>query len=207
MTAAQELIRLVSPPGNIQESPNWAHIEGRLGWQLPTDYKWLVGAYGPGVFDEFIHVLQPGTEFEPISLVGSCRRAVEILHQLKSGGEDIPYEVRELAPVAKTDNGDTVYWVRRPEDSPDSWSVVANSARGHEWPKFDGGIVEFLTAVLSGRYRVPIFPEDFPDPQPKFDQYGARELRSLPDFGSGGSTGIFGVSDSNGSEVFSATFR
>lgn len=143
MTAEEDLLRLVAPPADAQVEIDWLALEGRLGFRLPSDYKWLVGRYGAGSFDSFLHILQPDSPFEPIVLERSAARAVEILDQLRGSGEFIPYGTEELLPVGTTDNGDTIYWVQRPADEPDSWVVTVNAARGVKWPQFDGGIVEF----------------------------------------------------------------
>jgi hypothetical protein len=177
MSARQDLVRLVNPPSAVHSEVDWAAFEVQLGWRLPADYKWLVETYGAGSFDDFLHVLQPDTEFQPIALEISYRRAVEVLSQLKESGEQIPYGIDEIAPVAKTDNGDTVYWVRRPADDPDSWSIVTNAARGVMWPQYEGGIVEFLVAVLSKARRIAIFPDGFPSDRPTFKQYPPRRPR------------------------------
>ncbi|WP_405924342.1 hypothetical protein [Streptomyces sp. NBC_00035] len=107
----------------------------------------------------------------------SVDRAAEILDDLRESGGKVPYETNELLPVGKTDNGDTVYWVTRPEGAPNSWTVVANGARNMKWPHFDGGIVDFLVAVLSGAHRVDVFPNDFVRAEPVFDGYPSPDAR------------------------------
>lgn len=163
MSMSDELMRLAPPPAEAPAaSVDWERLESSLGVVLPGDYKWLVEVYGPGKFGNFLYVLQPSSPFVPIRLVESARRSVEILEQLAENGEALPYTPRELMPVAKTDNGDTVYWVMRPESDADSWGIVGNAARNVVWPEFDGGIVEFLVAVLSGVRYFEIFPRSFP---------------------------------------------
>ncbi|GAA5003372.1 SMI1/KNR4 family protein [Streptomyces siamensis] len=177
MTAQDDLLQLVPPPEGAEVEVDWPRFEEALGVVLPDDYKWLVERYGPGSFNSFLYILQPVSPFHPTRLVESADRAAEILDELRENGEKIPYETDELLPVGKTDNGDTLYWVTRPEVQPNSWTVVANGARNTEWPHFDGGIVAFLVAVLSGAHRVEIFPRDFQKAQPVFEGYpspGAR---------------------------------
>jgi hypothetical protein len=168
-----DLLRLVAAPARQDGDRDWSAIEAVLGTRLPSDYKWLVEHYGPGSFDEFVHVFQPGTPIEPVQLEKQAERTAWALDYLRSGGEAVPYENSELLSVCKTDNGDVGYWLRRPADSPDSWNIVVNEARGPRWSLFDGGIVEFLVAVLSGNHRVTVFPDDFPSDQPEFAPYEA----------------------------------
>jgi len=177
VTARDELLRAVPPPADVDVRVDWAQVEDALGVALPDDYKWLVERYGPGSFDDFLHIFQPDSPFYTIRLLESSERAAEILDQLREGGEEIPYETDELLAVGATDNGDTVYWVTRPEDAPNAWTVTANGARNDKWPHFEGGLVEFLAAVMSGAHHMDVFPRNFPKPDPVFTPYpppGAR---------------------------------
>jgi hypothetical protein len=176
MSAREELMRLAPAPAEGSAVViDWEQFEGSLGVTLPSDYKWLIEAYGPGTFDDFFYVLQPASPFEPIRLAESARRATEILQQLAEHGEAMPYSPGELMPVAKTDNGDTVYWVKRPEDQPGLWTITGNGARNTKWPEFSGGIVEFLLAILSGARRFDIFPCGFPSAHPAFEKFSPRQ--------------------------------
>lgn len=174
MTVADELLRVVEPPEPPPSaSVDWASLEGRIGTKLPNDYKWLIERYGPGSFDEFVHVLQPVTRNDAIRLEHRLERTSWTLDYLRRGGEEVPYSNDELLQAAATDNGDFIYWVRKPPEAPDSWTIVVNEARGPRWVTFKGGLVAFLAAVLSGSFTVPVFPDDFPDAQPQFEPYGA----------------------------------
>ena len=179
MNDEDELLRLIPAPGDIAADTDWAALEERLGVRLPSDYKWLVEQYGPGKFADFLHVLQPVTQFAPIRLEDSANRASEILEQLRESGETIPYLTEELIPVGTTDNGDTIYWVRRPEPDPDRWKITVNAARNTQWPEFNGGIVQFLVATLSGHHRCEVFPNSFPGKEPAFSKYAIRASRRV----------------------------
>jgi hypothetical protein len=87
----------------------------------------------------------------------ACRFPLEL-----DRNEEHPYPVDELLPVDTTDNGDSIYWVTRPLDAPDLWTITGNEARDVHWPTFGGGIVDFLMAVLTGRRYFEIFPKSFP---------------------------------------------
>jgi hypothetical protein len=63
---------------------DWEQFEGSLGVTLPSDYKWLIEAYGPGTFDDFFYVLQPASPFEPIRLAESARRQQRFFSSLPS---------------------------------------------------------------------------------------------------------------------------
>jgi len=173
MTSRDDLVRLVPPPSRQLGQPDWDAVEARLGTQLPSDYRWLVERYGPGSFDEFLHVFQPGSSVEPIQLEHQAERTAWALDYLRNGGEAIPYQNSELLSFGRTDNGDVCYWLRHPADNPDEWKVVVNEPRGPRWSTFERGVVEFLIGVLSGTHRVSVFPDDFPSDEPEFAPYEA----------------------------------
>ncbi|WP_051366929.1 SMI1/KNR4 family protein [Hamadaea tsunoensis] len=175
MSILDELILVVEPPpAGVVPAPDWAATEARLGLTLPADYKLLVERYGPGAFDKFLHVLQPGCTSVYVQLEAQAERMEELFEAFQAGNEPLPYDAGRLLPVAVTDNGDTVYWIRDPEDRPDDWRIVANGARNTKWPEFDGGIVDFLVAVLSRATYIEVFPRAFPRPDPVFARYPAR---------------------------------
>ncbi len=175
MSKSSELRSLCPPPADLPVvEVDWLGLEGRLGTQLPGDYKWLVESYGAGSFDGFLHILQPNSPFEPLRLEDSAIRATQILEQLSGSGEEIPFEISNLLPVGKTDNGDTIYWVKKSGGSPDEWVITVNAARNVKWPVFDGGIVEFLISVLSGGRQIEVFPRSFPSPRVQFSGYPMR---------------------------------
>lgn len=169
-TAREELLRLVPPPTDAAVGAvDWERVEDELGVPLPDDYKWLSERYGPGGFDDFMTILHPHSQFWPTRLVDAAERAAELLEQMpESLQKKVPYRIDHLLAVGKTDNGDTIYWVTEPEAASDEWTVTANGARNTKWPHFDGGVVEFLVAVLSGTTRMDVFPGDFPSARPAF---------------------------------------
>jgi hypothetical protein len=171
VTSQDDLERLIPAPVRRVPLPEWDSVEAALGVRLPSDYKWLVERYGPGSFDEFLHIFQPASSVEPVQLELQTREAAWALDYLRRGGEVIPYENSELLPSCRTDNGDTGYWLRHPADNPEAWTIVVNEARGTRWSTFDGGIVSFLVAVLAGTHDVSVFPDDFPSEHPKFVAY------------------------------------
>lgn len=176
---SKDELLLIAPPVRDGQTIAvvWETFEASLGFGLPQDYKWLVDTYGPGKFGNFLHVLQPYSESKYIRLDYCLARGREVLREL-SRNEEQPYPVDELVPVATTDNGDTIYWVATPIDTPDVWTITGNEARGVRWPNFEGGIVDFLVAMLTGRRYFEIFPRSFPSSGPEFSRYEVRRRRS-----------------------------
>jgi hypothetical protein len=162
-----DLVALVPPPQHTDREIDWYAVEAELGTRLPRDYKTLVELYGPGSFDNFLTVFQPVTPFLTVQLAYRARRSAEILGR------------PELMPVAGTDNGDTLYWLKQPAGEPDAWTITGNGARNARWPQFPGGLVAFLSAVLSGELQFPIFPRGFPRQPPVFTPDGPADPRRI----------------------------
>jgi hypothetical protein len=170
-TAHDALTALVPPPDDPPPPPDWEAVERDLGTRLPADYKWLVERYGPGSFSGFLHVLTPRAESQYVRLEWKAQRCQELFVSDGEAGMPLPIPPEELLPVAATDNGDTVYWVKRPPEDPDAWHIAANGARNTKWPEFDGGIVAFLVAVMSGARPVDVLPASWPGQRRTFKAY------------------------------------
>ena len=158
MAAVDDLRELAPPPAEPPPPPRPAR-------PLPSDYLALAAEWGPGAFDDFLWLLVPGAENPNLDL---DRQAEVRLGALRELGEDTPYPLGELLPWAFTDNGDVLFWHTAGE--PDAWTVAVNESRGPEWHLFDGGAADFLVAFLSGRERVPVFPDDVPSEAPGFSR-------------------------------------
>jgi len=101
---------------------------------------------------------------------------VGALREVRDDGEPMPYEIDDPAthvvPWAVTDNGDTVYWHRRPGAPPEAWTIVVSEGRGPDWDAYEGPATQFLFDVLSRRVRNELFPEDWPSASPGFEPRG-----------------------------------
>jgi hypothetical protein len=143
---------------------DWHDVENRLGFPLPADYRALMETYGEGAFDDFLWLLHPASPNPNLNLVNELRVLREAL-ALDPDGAGPPPE--DLVPWAGTDNGDSVYWKFDSQRRLGS-SVIVNESRGDAWPEYDLSATEWLLAVLTGRIRVPVFPDDFPSRHPSF---------------------------------------
>ena len=173
--SVEQLVQAVPPlAGREPSSPDWEAIEGELGSRLPTDYKRLVEVYGPGSFDDFVHIYQPHAPWEQLDLKHEVDGELWALKYLRDQGQDIPYRLEdpaELMALGRDENGDQIFWQRTDLGDPDTWPVVVKDARANEWFTHDGGVTDFLRAVLLHEITVPLFPEDFPSEHPVFAPY------------------------------------
>lgn len=156
-------------PIEIPTAEDFFAVEKRLG-NLPDDYKMFLARYGTGVINHFIWVLNPAASNQHLHLVSGGEPVLSALKELRSAGENCPYalypETQGLLPFGKTDNGDSLFWLRIGE--PNKWPVVVNAARDAEYEKFDCRMTDFLDGILTRRLRCSIFPTDFPNAHPMF---------------------------------------
>jgi len=154
MNAAMErLLEMIPPPGESQ-ARDWADIERQLGVSLPADYKQLVDAYGGGVFDEAIWLLEPGCSNPEYDLLEPAALQEE-------GTRVLPWAYGE-------EGGEYLYWLIRPGVEPESWTVLINEGRGPEWEGHPQSCAQFLLNVLAGEIQSELFSE-LPAEEHQFD--------------------------------------
>ncbi|MFF1398518.1 hypothetical protein ACFVZD_32475 [Streptomyces sp. NPDC058287] len=80
--------------------------------------------------------------------------------------EDKPAEMdadgNHLVCWATTDNGENVYCLIQPGDTPDSHPILINDESGEDWERYGMTVTQFLSAVLSGEARSRILWDEFP---------------------------------------------
>ncbi|MFJ3926264.1 histone-like nucleoid-structuring protein Lsr2 [Streptomyces sp. NPDC090022] len=169
MTDINALTRLCAPPGT-PISIRWEPVEAALAMALPTDYKLLADTYGPGRFNDYLAVFHPHGVTEYVNLTGPMPARIrgQLREQARRGLIPVPHDPDTLFAIGSTDNGEYLFWVTDPADDPDHWRVAVNEARGPGWYTFDGNLTAFLTTVLSGQTRVPLFPRGLTDRTPGF---------------------------------------
>ncbi|MCM2421329.1 SMI1/KNR4 family protein [Streptomyces sp. RKAG293] len=170
-----ELTRLV-PPAATPAAKDWTSVENDIGTVLPRDYKELIGAYGGGRFDFHLWLLEPGCEnrFYDLSVANDGR--MDDFEDLWDLGEEKPGELEEegsrIIAWGTTDNGEGLYWLIRPGQEPDDWTVMVNEARGPRWEHFAMTCTNFLASLLAGSVRSDILASRLPAPEHEFRPSG-----------------------------------
>ncbi len=93
------------------------------------------------------------------------------LEEMEKAGEDLlpaTHRFRWAAALGCNRQRRRLFLAARDLDARGSWGIAVNEGRGPEWHLFEGGVVDFLVAVLEGRERVSVFPEDVPSGSPAF---------------------------------------
>ncbi|RSS79420.1 hypothetical protein EF918_17475 [Streptomyces sp. WAC06614] len=137
---------------------------------LPTDYKQLADTYGPGRFNDYLAVFHPHGVSQYVNLTGPMPSRIrgQLREQAQQGRIPVPHDPDTLFAIGSTDNGEYLFWITDPANAPDRWRIAVNEARGPHWYTFDGNLTSFLTSLLSGQTRVPLFPRGLTDQTPTF---------------------------------------
>ncbi|MFI6896443.1 SMI1/KNR4 family protein [Streptomyces sp. NPDC050256] len=162
LDALDALVRLCPPPVDPPPVRDRAEAEHALGTPLPTDYKQLVETYGDGVFDETVWLLVPGSAHPRFDLCAQTTERIDILESLWEDGEEKPDGLLEsgarIVPWAfDGGSGAFLYWLVRPGQHPDEWTVLYNEGQGPLWEAHDMGCLAFLLAVLTGTAETAYF--------------------------------------------------
>ncbi|MFJ9836498.1 SMI1/KNR4 family protein [Streptomyces sp. NPDC101169] len=160
-------------------APDWAAARTALRTDLPADHKELIETYGGGLVDGYLLLLEPNCPNGVYDLLKTSAERAEA-HDSLWRFEDKPDQMRtpgsRLVCWATTDNGEYLYWLVRPDDDPDTRTIMINSESGEDWERHDMTVTRFLAAVLAGEIRSEILGDGFPLPCHEF-----RPARRLQD--------------------------
>ncbi|MEU9335695.1 SMI1/KNR4 family protein [Streptomyces sp. NPDC048290] len=143
---------LLAPPTAGGDSVDWADIERTTGLRFPTDYRAFVESYGGGEIDDHLAISTPPVAGSPYGdLLDGSNPALRDQDReelrLLLPGEPLP----SLVPFAAA-GSDIALWVC--EGVPDDWRVVVYRRQTpwgeSSWTLFDGGMVSFVVALLTG---------------------------------------------------------
>ncbi|MFF0431694.1 SMI1/KNR4 family protein [Streptomyces sp. NPDC004327] len=132
---------------------DWEGLADAARLELPADYREFVESYGGGEIDEYLSVSTPpvlgspyGDLLDRLDPALSDRDCQELGTLL--GEQDLPL----LLPFADSASSDVAFWLRK--GAADSWRVATFRRQAqhgaNRWTIFDGGMAEFLLAVLTG---------------------------------------------------------
>ncbi|MER6523022.1 hypothetical protein ABT246_40185 [Streptomyces sp. NPDC001553] len=157
-----------------------AQAERALGAALPVDYKQLVETYGDGIFDDTIWLLVPDSAHNDCDPHAQTTERNEILASLwefeakpagllETGARVLPWAFEE-------GTGAFLYWLARPGQRPDEWTVLCNEGRGPLWGQHDMGSLAFLLAVLTGTAETEYFGHLYDVLQQKEHRFESADL-------------------------------
>ncbi|MFF3670822.1 SMI1/KNR4 family protein [Microtetraspora malaysiensis] len=153
-SAVAQITELISRRATPQ-SRNWEAVENELGTPLPNDYKQLADIYGAGVFDETFWLLEPGChhnrDLDLAFVIKECDEVLAYLWKLEPKPTELDDDGARVLPWAFCEgSGHFLYWLVRPGQAPDDWTVMLNEGRGPEWESHSLSCSQFLFAAMTG---------------------------------------------------------
>lgn len=136
---------------------NWDDIEDSLGLTLPHDYKKIAETFPQGLFGGVVKVIRPGdaggVENDFPGYYGYRLDDMRNWREDESGRFPLPIfpEPGGLLPWGVSPRAGLFFWVTDGPD-PTLWPVVAAEPEFERWVPFDGGVCDFLVAVVSGSF-------------------------------------------------------
>lgn len=160
MSQVDDIARIVGLPRSRRFTVDWQLIESDIGTALPRDYKELAGYFGPGEFLPYVTLLVPGVASPALELRRSLQRWQRL--DAEDLGENtftpVPHFPHPggLIPWGNSSHGEVFYW--RTVGEPDDWPVLVCAATGRDFYEYQGGVVDFIHDLLTGRLRIPFIP-------------------------------------------------
>lgn len=173
--ALARLKQLVPPPSQARQK-DWEAAEQALGVELPSDYKQLVHTYAGSNWDDYLYILEPDCPNENYDLIeweDQRTEALEGLWEFEKKPTELTAEGTRIIPWATTDNGECLYWLVRPGQVPEQWTILLNEARGERWEHYNTTCTNFLASALDGEVQSNFLSSCFPLTTHEF-----RQLRS-----------------------------
>jgi hypothetical protein len=152
----RELAELTGWTGRSYVETPWDEVHGKLGFELPSDYRELLNVFPPGTF--YAPGILADVMVQPPYRVDGVP---DHLHQFEAEVDETedwrrehPEDVPEgMVPWARADHP-ALFWVRR-SPNPEQWTVAISNAgiwRCDDEPvveEFDCGAVEFLIGFVN----------------------------------------------------------
>lgn len=152
-------------------SPPWASSLEEVGILFPGDYQAFINGYGAGTISSLdkvvtISIASPTMAFrsnaggrgflgftELTTVIDPPYFGLDDVDGGYYGGISYPVfpDPGGLLEWGSSDDGDKFYWLTEDSD-PNNWTIVELPRHESVIYTFDGGMVEFLLAILSKRY-------------------------------------------------------
>lgn len=190
--AVAQIMELMERPRVSGATAPWDQAVGKVGFSFPADYREFVDAYGAGTVNDELFIAAPTLRprrgyrsgfhgLVDITTIGLGRSIGEMRQDaIALGDQDsYPFPIRPEADGlliwGYNSNTDVCFWDSSGAD-PDRWPVVVFLLSSRTWERFDGGMTEFLLAILRGEHPLSqrlIRPTEPPPGQPVWErQFG-----------------------------------
>jgi hypothetical protein len=173
--AVEQLVQILGAPPVENTLVPWDQAPAEIGFQFPSDYREFLDIYGSIAIRDELSIWSPSLRPDvpgrpggfPGFVDGTTFGVGEHLADAFEEGNfrECPYPVFPapggVLGWANNPNVDHCFWLTEGND-PDRWPIVIWYRQGGEWDRFDGGMAEFILAVVTGRYPMAddIAPEE-----------------------------------------------
>ncbi|MFI6015290.1 SMI1/KNR4 family protein [Streptomyces sp. NPDC051243] len=143
----------------------------------------MIHTFGGSNWDDYLYVLEPdcpNRHYDLIQWEDQQTEALEWLWEVETKPAELADGRSRVIPWATTDNGECLYWLVRPDRSPDEWTVMVNEARGDRWEHFPMNCTGFLAAALAGDLRSAVLSSRFPLTEHEFRRLTATRAGHAP---------------------------
>jgi hypothetical protein len=154
----KQLLELHHPRPQPEEE-RWLAAESTFGIPFPQPYKNLIDTFGASTWGDFLHIFSPLDQADNLRFVNTTLAADRESRQ--SWPEHYPFplypESGGLFPWARTDNGDTCYWITAAA-IPEKWPTLI---RGPRAPEFEVKFIPvgmLVYGIVTGKLRSSILP-------------------------------------------------
>lgn len=163
--AAHNSVGVLAAELGIRRKPPRGTDGQRLDAVLPSDYRRIVEEFPAGWFQGFAGLHYPGVPlaWRHFDLDARQDEARGLLRDLRERGHDLPFAVHPepggLLAWGSSRWGNSFFWTTEDRD-PEMWRVVVSAPLFAHWEVFDGGVADFLLALVRGSFWPDFFTSD-----------------------------------------------
>jgi hypothetical protein len=167
--SVERLREILGPPADEPSRVPWHQAPAEVGFAFPADYRDLVDLYGSirinGELSVWTPSLRPSEPGAPVGFTGFVWKTTheggigDYLGGCYEDGDfdECPYppypEPGGLLIWGSNPNVDHCFWLTEGDD-PDKWPIAIWYRQLAKWDRFDGGMADFLLAVVTGQYEL-----------------------------------------------------
>lgn len=174
--AVNQLVAVLRPPTSGGDAIDWERIRLERSVTFPADYQSFVEVYGGGFIDDYLDIFTPPVES---SVYGQILAEVTLTPGLRHpDGYPFYPDSGGILRWGADSSGDDAFW-HCENDDPDEWTILVRK-RNHgpneeAWKSFNGGMVEFLLAIIRDGYPSPFSCPGIPSSSSRFTSWRDEE--------------------------------
>jgi hypothetical protein len=163
----------MAPPPEGGDVIIWNQVATESGLRFPADYRDFVAVFGGGAVDDYLEIYTPPVPGSWRSGLLGWKKplALDDDWHLRSLGRFVADPAHhEMFGFAANGDGDDAVWSCGSAD-PDEWKVLVGARHPENdspWSFFDGGMADFLLALIRREIDAPFSRAGFPSSPPRY---------------------------------------